>query len=287
MNSSFTATIPVSSLKTRALMAFLASSWLEASITSTPARRKPGAVSGSVTTRNLYMDELLPDDLLGHIRHLEPGNDPDIRYLGELCPHIADGYGDGEGISKEPAGSLPDQEPLQLLLKNRDLLLLEGLLGNLAEEFIRRARKLFQGILDGPCLHEHREPLNLQGTTGDQELLRVLEGNPVADHLQHRTEIGHIDLGRNHLPHTAIIIGLATKGFEGILKVELVKGVLHHREIPLITEILEVPGQWHRVRDPPGGQKIDDAPDVRLLDEFYQGRLVEFPGGDEAPQDLR
>lgn len=88
-----------------------------------PASRNPGAVSGSVTTMNLYTDERLPEfPFSGHLCDLTAGNNSDIRNLGKFCPDIGNRYGNGERISHELTYCLFYKISFQFFFKGRYLL---------------------------------------------------------------------------------------------------------------------------------------------------------------------
>jgi aryl-alcohol dehydrogenase-like predicted oxidoreductase len=94
IKSSFTATMPVSSLYNKGGIRRFASSTVEASSTSTPASRNPGAVSGSIMTTNLYKHYFLHQFPFWHILCLAHGYYSDICDLVELSPQIRNGQSD-------------------------------------------------------------------------------------------------------------------------------------------------------------------------------------------------
>src|SRR5208337_1954342 len=148
MYSSFTATIPMSSLWSRGGMMAFASSTSRTSNTSAPASRKPDARSLSVTMTNLYIHEFLPEVFDKEISSLAARDNPYIGDLVILRPEVSDERCNAQGITQKGPCALHDKIPLQFFLDHRDLLCLHGGLWYAGEEPVPRCSHLHKGVVD-------------------------------------------------------------------------------------------------------------------------------------------
>src|SRR5208337_1167636 len=287
MYSSFIPTIPISSLFRRGGMIVPASAASFASKTSAPASRNPEARSLSVTMTNLYIHELLPEVLHGKVGSLAPGDDPDIRDLVVLCPEVGDQGGHAERVPPEQAHTLPDKEPLELTLDDGDLPGTEARLLCRAEEPVLRSPESRDHFIGRVKPEEMVELLCVEFPAAiDEERTCVLRADLVVDHPEDRPEVQHVDLDREDIPDHSVVCGRRLHGIKGIPVIVLVQRAFEHGKVAALCKCREAFGERLCVRDAPGSEQVDCSPEVRLADEFGQGRFIKFAGRHQAVADL-
>src|SRR5207302_602169 len=99
-----------------------ASSGAAASRTSTPARRKPVAVSLSVMTATLYTDELLAGEVDRHPQQLRVRDHAQVADLGGLAGEVADDDVERQRVAEVELGGPPQRRPVDRPLHLRELL---------------------------------------------------------------------------------------------------------------------------------------------------------------------
>src|SRR5208337_2081831 len=275
MYSSFTATIPMSSLWSRGGMMAFASSTSLASNTSAPASRKPDARSLSVTMTNLYIHEFLPEVFHREISGLAARDDPYISDLVVLRPEVPDEGGNAQGITTKRLGALHDKIPLQFFLDHRDLLCLHSGPGYAGEEPVPGCGHLHKRVVDRIQDEHSIELFEIElRPPGKQEFLCLLWIDVVPDHPQHRLDVHDIDLDGKDVPDHRVV---GIRGFnrtECFLVIIPVEGTFKYAKISAPGKLRECRGEWFCPGDAPRAKQIDYCLGVLLPHELGSCHLV-------------
>src|SRR5690606_18053373 len=183
------------------------------SITSMPASRNPGAVSGSVTTMNLYTDERLPELFFWYLCDLTAGNNSDIRNLGKFCPDIGNRYGNGERISHELTYCLFYKISFQFFFKGRYLLCGNVFRRDLCDELVGGMLELFQHTFDCPRFHHRKKFFGIKVGAPLHEIpFHLLSIDPITYRTEHSFYVVDINLGDKDILENPRVIGFS--GFQ-------------------------------------------------------------------------